>query len=194
MDGGETEPRFRLMKKNDILRVRIDAATLAALKRACDASGCSISQILRESIDRELVRRNERSEVASESAGALGPAFQSVALDEQSTCARILSSLLITGQMRPREDGARLLQRQRRIARLLESLFQVLRPEGRPSTYGRNVMQDGGSPAEVVSASEETDRNQGNDAAPAAYVDPRGSSPKQLCNCGGMRIGEFSPS
>ena len=49
------------MKKNDILRVRVDVATLTALQRACADSGCSLSHILRESIVHELARRNGKS-------------------------------------------------------------------------------------------------------------------------------------
>jgi hypothetical protein len=50
------------MKKNDILRVRVDVATLTALQRACADSGCSLSHILRESIVNELARRNGKSD------------------------------------------------------------------------------------------------------------------------------------
>ena len=49
------------MKKNDILRVRVDVATLAALQRACADSGCSLSHFLRESIVHELARRGGKS-------------------------------------------------------------------------------------------------------------------------------------
>jgi hypothetical protein len=66
------------MKKNDILRVRVDAATLTALQRACADSGSSLSHILRESIVRELARRDGKSDALDPAADGGG---HSVILD-----------------------------------------------------------------------------------------------------------------
>jgi hypothetical protein len=109
------------MKKNDILRVRVDAATLAALQRACTDSGCSLSHLLRESIAHELARRSS----APETADCGGPA-RSIAMaasDERDACAWLLSSILVG---RPAARAERWQRKQRRVTRLLESLFRAI--------------------------------------------------------------------
>jgi len=124
------DPSFRLMKKNDILRVRIDAGMLAALKRVCEESGCSLSQVLRESIARELTRRNEDAAVLGESLDSAKGPLPSVADHDQRACAQVLSSILLPRQVRTREDADMLERRRRKIAQLLEALFRALYPAG----------------------------------------------------------------
>ena len=111
------------MKKNDILRVRVDAATLTALQRVCTNSGCSLSHLLRESIARELARRNSASEAPD--AGGQAKSIAIAASDERDACAWLLSSILV-GQPRPKERAERWQRKQRQVTRLLESLFRAI--------------------------------------------------------------------
>lgn len=93
------------MKKNDILRVRVDAATLTALQRACADSGCTLSHILRESIVHELARRSRKSDAPDPNKCA-----ESIAIagsDERGACAWLLSSILVGQPPRPKERAER---------------------------------------------------------------------------------------
>ena len=112
------------MKKNDILRVRVDAATLSALQRACTDSGCSLSHILRESIVHELARRNGKPDAPDP--GKQGKSIAVAASDERGACAWLLSSILVGEPPRPKERAERWQRKQRRVTRLLESLFRAI--------------------------------------------------------------------
>ncbi len=124
------------MKKNDILRVRVDVATLAALQRACADSGCSLSHFLRESIVHELARRGERS-----GGPDLNKYRESIAdpgSDERSACAWLLSSILVGQQPRPTESAERWQRKQRQVTQLLEALIRVISapPDSALPDYG----------------------------------------------------------
>jgi hypothetical protein len=115
---------FRPMKKNDILRVRVDAPTLEALQRACADSGCSLSEILRDGIVHELARRNGNSKAPD--ANKPEKSITLAAGNEREACAWLLSSILVGRSPRPKERAERWRGRQRRVTHLLESLFRAI--------------------------------------------------------------------
>jgi hypothetical protein len=112
------------MKKNDILRVRVDVATLSALQRACADSGCSLSHILRESIVHELARRDGRS--GGPDLHKYGESVAAAGSDARSACAWLLSSILVGQQPRPRESPEQWQRKQRRVTQLVEALFRAI--------------------------------------------------------------------
>ena len=122
------------MKKNDILRVRIDADTLTALKRICNESGCSLSHVLRESIAREISRFAGNSGVLVPSMNGLKESVTRLSSDDREACARLLSSILIGQQSRRQLSGEQLQCRQREVFQLLEALFRALCT---PSAYAQ---------------------------------------------------------
>jgi hypothetical protein len=125
-----------LMKKNDILRVRVDAVTLSALKHACEASGMNLSDIIREAIARELDRRGGVVK-------ALGKQDEfGEALD---TCARLLSSIIISQQSHVKENSERKEFKRRRVSRLLEGLFRAIFPQATSITLVRGDGPKGSS-------------------------------------------------
>lgn len=136
------------MKKSDILRVRIDARMLAALKDVCEASGCNLSHLLRESISRELARRNH-NRITSEHP----PAASSRSSKDARTCAQTLSSLLVGLYSATRDSAERLQQKQRKIYRLLESLLRELSHASDLSCPGDTLGIDNSSDFEVVDVS-----------------------------------------
>jgi hypothetical protein len=115
---------LRPMKKNDIVRVRVDAPTLEALQRACADSGCSLSDILRESIVHELARRNGSSKAPD--VNKPGKPITLAADDEREACAWLLSSILVGRSPRPEERAERWRRRQRQVTYLIESLFRAI--------------------------------------------------------------------
>jgi metal-sulfur cluster biosynthetic enzyme len=122
------------MKKNDILRVRIDAVTLAALKRICNEWGCSLSHVLRESVAREITRLEGNSDALVSSMNGPNESAMRLSRDDREACARLLSSILI-GQPSRRQLSAEQLQRkQREVLQLLEALFGALCA---PSAYAQ---------------------------------------------------------
>jgi hypothetical protein len=118
------ENRFKLMKKNDILRVRVDVATLTALQRACADSGCSLSHILRESIVHELARRDGRS--GGPAPNKYRESIADAGSDARSACAWLLSSILVGPQPPPRECAEQWQRKQRRVSQLVEALFRAI--------------------------------------------------------------------
>jgi hypothetical protein len=106
MQFGPETNRFKLMKKNDILRVRVDVATFTALQRACADSGCSLSHILRESIVRELARRNGKSDAHPTHAHSLN-------LGTELEAIRIESEAIQPSQTSPSSIGMRHLAQAR---------------------------------------------------------------------------------
>ena len=112
------------MKKNDILRVRVDAVTLTALQRACADSGSSLSHILRESIVHELARRNGKSDAAD--LNKYGKSIAIAGSDESGACAWLLSSILVGQRPRAGESGERWQRKQRQVWQLLQTLFRAL--------------------------------------------------------------------
>ena len=112
------------MKKNDILRVRVDVATLTALQRACADSGCSLSHILRESIVHELARRNGKSDARD--LNKYGESIATAGSDERGACAWLLSSILVGQQPCPKERAEQWQRKQRQVAQLLEALFRAI--------------------------------------------------------------------
>lgn len=112
------------MKKNDILRVRVDVATLTALQRACADSGCSLSHILRESIVHELARRDARS--GDPALNKYGESIADAGSDARSACAWLLSSILLGPQPSPRECAERWRRKQRQVMQLVEALFRAI--------------------------------------------------------------------
>jgi hypothetical protein len=118
------ENRFKLMKKNDILRVRVDVATLTALQRACADSGCSLSHILRESIVHELARRDRRS--GGPELNKSGESSADAGIDARSACAWLLCSILVGQQPHPTESADRWQRKQQKVTQLLEALFRAI--------------------------------------------------------------------
>ncbi len=112
------------MKKNDILRVRVDVATLTALQRACADSGCSLSHILRESIVHELARRDARS--GDPALNKYGESIADAGSDARSACAWLLSSILVGPQPSPRECAERWQRKRRQVMQLVEALFRAI--------------------------------------------------------------------
>lgn len=108
------------MKKNDILRVRIDAKTLAALKDASEASGCNISHLVRDTLNRDLAQRKDM--VAPESPASCSRPSN----DDRRLCAQSLSSLLVGFYSNTSSGAKRLQQRKRKIFQLLDALFREL--------------------------------------------------------------------
>jgi hypothetical protein len=118
--------RFRLMKKNDVLRVRIDADTLTALRRICEESGCNLSQVLRESIAREISRFERSPDTFHPPTNGDDGAVTRLGKDDRDACARLLSWILI-GHRSGRQPNAEQRQRkQREVSQLLEALFCAL--------------------------------------------------------------------
>jgi hypothetical protein len=114
------------MKKNDILRVRIDAVTLAALKRICSEWGCSLSHVLRESVAREISRLGGNSDALVPSMNGLDESTTRPSRDDREVCARLLSSILMGQQSRRQLSAEQLQRKQREVFQLLESLFGAL--------------------------------------------------------------------
>lgn len=112
------------MKKNDILRVRVDVATLTALQRACADSGCSLSHILRESIVHELARREGRS--GGPDLNKYGESIAGAGIDARSACAWLLCSILVGQQPHPTESAERWQRKQQKVMQLLEALLRAI--------------------------------------------------------------------
>jgi antitoxin component of RelBE/YafQ-DinJ toxin-antitoxin module len=125
---------FGPMKKNDILRVRIDADTLTALKRICNECGCSLSHVLRESIAREISRLEGSPDALVPSTYGLSESTMRLSRDNREACARLLSSILIGQRSRRRLKAEQLQNREREVLQLLEALFCAL---CEPSAYAR---------------------------------------------------------
>ncbi len=114
-----------MKKKTEILKFRIDIATLMTLHDACRETGRTISELLRAILDRELAGRQEGLG-ASPSEAEWSAALKSK--DERAECARVLSSILV-GPQPTLMASARLENwraQQREVAALLESLFRAV--------------------------------------------------------------------
>jgi hypothetical protein len=122
------------MKKNDILRVRIDAATLTALKRISSEWGCSLSHVLRESIAREISRLEGNPDALVPSMKGLSESAVRPSRDDREACARLLSSILVGQRSRRQLKAEQLQRKQREVLQLLEGLFCVL---CEPSAYAQ---------------------------------------------------------
>jgi hypothetical protein len=129
-NGGAYETGFS-MKKTEIVKFRSDAETLAAIKRLCDESGRTLSEMLRDSVAQELTRR--RAPCAEAIAGGVaaqpfevGEAAHLRGLDLRA-CAHTLSSILIEPSRgrgeRHRDD---VVSKRRQVSRILEALFRAL--------------------------------------------------------------------
>jgi hypothetical protein len=114
------------MKKNDILRVRIDIGTLTALKRACEDSGCNLSDIVRQSIARELARRDGNSATRLARLGEFEGSISRDGNGGRGACAQLLSSVLVSQPPRSRGGALRLERKQREVSKLLDALFRAL--------------------------------------------------------------------
>jgi hypothetical protein len=109
------------MKKNDILRVRIDAKTLAALKDASEASGCNFSHLVRDTLNRGLAQRSKNMVAPESPASCSRPSN-----DDRRLCAQSLSSLLVGFYSNTSSGAKGLQQRKRKIFQLLDALFREL--------------------------------------------------------------------
>jgi hypothetical protein len=129
----EKQNRILPMKKTEILRFRSDADTLAALKDLCQQSGRSLSDVLRDSLLRELAHRE---------GGARGGGNESRVFGRTASCADgrdrladvdVLSTLLIGCRSRPGawEAPEQLQRKHREVSRLIEALLRTLDPSFR---------------------------------------------------------------
>jgi hypothetical protein len=117
-------------EKTEILRFRSDADTLAALKDLCQQSGRSLSDVLRDSLLRELAHREGGSRGAANESRVFGRAASCADSRDRAADADVLSTLLIG--CRPRsgawEAPEQLQRKHREVSRLLEALLRTLDP------------------------------------------------------------------
>jgi hypothetical protein len=120
---GSPTPRSDHVKKTEMLKVRIDAKSYAALMQYCEGSGQTASYVLRKALDQEFERLGTNSREAP-----FGD-FDSWANDEmRALYVRIFASILIAQSM-PTPDARwqdRLQHRHLEVSRLIDSLLRTL--------------------------------------------------------------------
>jgi hypothetical protein len=123
------------MKKTEILRFRSDADTLSALKDLCQQSGRSLSDVLRDSLLRELAHREGGTRGTADESRLFGRAAPCADNRDRTTDVDVLSTLLIGCRTRSGgwEAPEQLQRKHREVSRLLEALLRTLDPSSRPA-------------------------------------------------------------
>lgn len=114
------------MKKTQILRIRVDVNTHAALTRYCETHGQTLSSTLRRFLNRG-VRKGDDPAISVEQRSAWNYG------DTRRFCAETIASLLVT-QVLPPSDTAwrqetwaeRMSGKREHVAQLVDELFRVL--------------------------------------------------------------------
>jgi hypothetical protein len=112
-----------MVKKTEVLKCRIDSATLTALQALCNDTGRTISEALRLIIDRELAEFQKGSNLSPIEAEW---SRSHKSKEDRAHCAQFLASIMIGPQPTEgnRLDSWRLKQRQ--VTGILESMFSVV--------------------------------------------------------------------
>jgi hypothetical protein len=133
---GEKQNRILPMKKTEILRFPSDADTLAALKDLCQQSGRSLSDVLRDSLLRELAHRDGRSRGDANDSRVFGRAASCADGRDRIADVDVLSTLLIGCRSRSGgwEAPEQLQRKHREVSRLLEALLRTLDSSSRPAS------------------------------------------------------------
>jgi hypothetical protein len=124
------------MKKTEILRFRSDADTLSALKDLCQQSGRSLSDVLRDSLLRELAHREGGTRGTADESRLFGRAAPCADNRDRTTDVDVLSTLLIGCRTRSGgwEAPEQLQRKHREVSRLLEALLRTLDPPSRSAS------------------------------------------------------------
>jgi hypothetical protein len=114
-------------KKTEVLRFRVGIDTVVALKRRCEETGESLSELLRRSIDSELVGRNRDVLGAGIDGNETGSSNGYVGGRKgRRHCAEVLSSILLRGRPKGPANSEEGHMKRHQIAHFIEMLLCAL--------------------------------------------------------------------
>ena len=114
-------------KKTEVLRFRVGIDTVVALKRRCEETGESLSELLRRSIDSELVGQNRDVLGAGIDGNETGSSNGYVGGRKgRRHCAEVLSSILLRGRPKGPANSEEGHMKRHQIAHFIEMLLCAL--------------------------------------------------------------------
>src|ERR1700730_9117321 len=114
-------------KKTEVLRFRVGIDTVVALKRRCEETGESLSELMRRSIDSELVGQNRDVLGAGIDGNETGSSNGYVGGRKgRRHCAEVLSSILVRGRPKGPANSEEGHMKRHQIAHFIEMLLCAL--------------------------------------------------------------------